>query len=775
MQKKSWNRLLTSVAAVSLALSTMAPAAFAATTSLLPSSGGLLIGNTFYSFTYIAGNTSLVQSALNSSGLTSTYLDLGGQIANFGSFITSGGTPSNSGFSSYATAHPYKIPSGITVMDEQNGNMVQSTYSANSPDFTTVPTATEELAGALIKGMAASNVTTLTITDLNQSSISETFTPSELQSGNLLLNASIGDQLLITPVINGTLDTVNAVTVTVAGTTSSTTSTSTGGTSSSTTTSTTTGSTSSSSTSTNTTSSSTTSSTTSSETSGSTSSNGTSTNATSNNPYFVTPPSASSESSLLLIKGTAAFNVTSINIIDESNAQANLTGVSPTQLQAGVGMIGVTNGDTIEVTPVVNGISETSHMVTLTVSGISSVTTSGSTTSSSTSSSSSSSSSSSTSSANTSSQVQIQGSNLVVGNYYLNNLSSNWLYLFSQLPFYDHSGNPVSFPTNKPFIASEMGCPYVVDELKMLQANNELSKFNLLFVNSSGNSINSNVSTIINYFVSNGIQLNPSQIIMTNTSLYSLNGAYPTTYFPFGSEWGYVLGDAEGVINGILGSFNNFSGSFPANNIAYSTGSSGAWTQLGGDYLQNNPSDPNQHNSSNVTSVTVTPSGKIVTGTWGGVFEWNGSAWTQLGGDYLQSDMSDPYPSSSGIYVSVTSSGAIVAGTGDGVFEWNGSTWTQLGGSLLSDPNQQYSSGITSLSITPSGNIVAGTYDGVFEWSGSKWIQLGGNNGYLQTNPSDANQHYSSDVTSVTVTPNGAIVAGVNRDGVFEWNGSKWS
>jgi hypothetical protein len=162
VKRKTWNRLLTGVAAVSLAIGTMAPVAFAATTlSTLPASGGLLIGNTFYSFTYIADNTSAVQTALNSAGISNVTLDIGGSIANFASFIATGNV-SNTAFSAYARAHPATIPSGVTIDDVQNGVTVSSTYSS-------LPSTSTSTTGSLTSG-TTSNCTTSTGTNSSTTS-----------------------------------------------------------------------------------------------------------------------------------------------------------------------------------------------------------------------------------------------------------------------------------------------------------------------------------------------------------------------------------------------------------------------------------------------------------------------------------------------------------------------------------------------------------------------------------------------------------------------------
>jgi YVTN family beta-propeller protein len=127
--KKKKLTLVTASTALALLVG-VSGGALAATTSTLPSSGGLLIGNTFYSFMYIAENTSVVQMALNTAGMSGVALDLGGSIANLDSFIQSGNV-SNAAFSNYASTHPATIPSGIAVDDVVNGTVTNSTYSTS--------------------------------------------------------------------------------------------------------------------------------------------------------------------------------------------------------------------------------------------------------------------------------------------------------------------------------------------------------------------------------------------------------------------------------------------------------------------------------------------------------------------------------------------------------------------------------------------------------------------------------------------------------------------
>jgi hypothetical protein len=128
--KKGKFSLVTAGTVLSLLVG-MSGGALAATTSTLPTSGGLLIGNIFYSFMYIAENTSVVQAALNTAGISNVTLDLGGSMANLASFIATGNV-SNTAFASYAKSYPATIPSGVTVDDVQNGTVVTATYATST-------------------------------------------------------------------------------------------------------------------------------------------------------------------------------------------------------------------------------------------------------------------------------------------------------------------------------------------------------------------------------------------------------------------------------------------------------------------------------------------------------------------------------------------------------------------------------------------------------------------------------------------------------------------
>ena len=126
-----------------MALGGLASCLFTFTPSLantLPTSGGLYIATgssngIFYSFDYIAQNPQIAQNAINTAGLNSVYLDLGGDITNFGQFITSQMSVgiSNNTFTSYARSHPYTVPSGIEVMTQTQGQYQYAPSTGTAP------------------------------------------------------------------------------------------------------------------------------------------------------------------------------------------------------------------------------------------------------------------------------------------------------------------------------------------------------------------------------------------------------------------------------------------------------------------------------------------------------------------------------------------------------------------------------------------------------------------------------------------------------------------
>ena len=112
----------------------------------LPTSGGLYIasGSTngvFFALDYIASNIQTVQNELNSTSLQNVYLDLGGEVANFGQFISNEASAgiSNSTFTSYAQTNPYTIPSGITVYSLGQGNYQYTTNSSTNGQSNGIP------------------------------------------------------------------------------------------------------------------------------------------------------------------------------------------------------------------------------------------------------------------------------------------------------------------------------------------------------------------------------------------------------------------------------------------------------------------------------------------------------------------------------------------------------------------------------------------------------------------------------------------------------------
>jgi hypothetical protein len=136
----------------------------------LPASGGLYIANgaglgTFYSFTYIAENTQVVQAAINSAGnMNNVFLDIGGVTTNFGQFMTNEAAAgiSNATFISYAQSNPYSIPSGITVDSVSQGsyNYSASSSSVTPPTPPTIPTSTTTSTGTSSSTATSTSTTT---------------------------------------------------------------------------------------------------------------------------------------------------------------------------------------------------------------------------------------------------------------------------------------------------------------------------------------------------------------------------------------------------------------------------------------------------------------------------------------------------------------------------------------------------------------------------------------------------------------------------------------
>jgi hypothetical protein len=111
------------------------------------------------------------------------------------------------------------------------------------------------------------------------------------------------------------------------------------------------------STSSTTTSTGTSSSTTSTGTSSSTTSTGTSSSTTTS--YFTTAPTASYVLIGADVQGVVASNVTAVNITDSTHSNVSAMGVTAAQLQNGYTVMSAQSGDTLLVTPIVNGTSET--------------------------------------------------------------------------------------------------------------------------------------------------------------------------------------------------------------------------------------------------------------------------------------------------------------------------------------------------------------------------------------------------------------------------------
>lgn len=114
--------------------------------------------------------------------------------------------------------------------------------------------------------------------------------------------------------------------------------------------------------------------------------------------------------------------------------------------------------------------------------------------------------------------------------------------------------------------------------------------------------------------------------------------------------------------------------------------------------------------------------------------------------------------------LAVLPTGELVAARDATVVRWNGTGWVQLGSA--------FSDWVRSLVVLPSGELAAAghfTFAGssVARWTGSAWSALGA---------------LTSDVVSLTVRPNGELIAGGGAMSVpsigptvFRWDGTSWS
>lgn len=108
-----------------------------------------------------------------------------------------------------------------------------------------------------------------------------------------------------------------------------------------------------------------------------------------------------------------------------------------------------------------------------------------------------------------------------------------------------------------------------------------------------------------------------------------------------------------------------------------------------------------------------------------------------------------------------------------GVVKWDGSSWSEVGGGLRSDFGAPF---VESMAVDNDGNLyVGGTFHhaggvsalGVAKWDGSSWSALG--------------EGFESGVSTLAVSPDGTLYAGVNPGGfvdefnrIAKWNGSAW-
>jgi uncharacterized repeat protein (TIGR02543 family) len=190
-----------------------------------------------------------------------------------------------------------------------------------------------------------------------------------------------------------------------------------------------------------------------------------------------------------------------------------------------------------------------------------------------------------------------------------------------------------------------------------------------------------------------------------------------------------------------------FSMALPGPAWAQAPPSSGAWTQMGG------ASGLTEYETYGNGLVSI--GGILYTGTYDGVWAWDGSTWSQVGGTSgLTGDAA---------YVNCLTdvNGTVYAGTdGSGVWAWDGFAWSQVGGAsgLPGDAVAVY--GL----VDANGLVYAGTLSGLWSWNGTVWTQAGGASG-----PGDAATFYSLTVAG------GKVYAGAYNSGVWAWDGSAWT
>lgn len=211
--------------------------------------------------------------------------------------------------------------------------------------------------------------------------------------------------------------------------------------------------------------------------------------------------------------------------------------------------------------------------------------------------------------------------------------------------------------------------------------------------------------------------------------------------------------------NVVAGGKFNLADGIPSNHIAEWDGAT--WSALGSGV----PFD--------VFTCLEHSSGKIVAGgfsTFGSSFvsEWDGTSWTAIGNSNVGFAWS----------LAELPNGDLVAG-GLRISRRNGAAWATIG----TPTTPSFGPAVFALAVMPNGDLVAGgrftaingvPANSIARWNGTSWSAFG--SGIVATG-------YLAEVHSLTVLPNGDVVAGgsftsaggLAVNNLAKWNGSTWS
>jgi len=178
------------------------------------------------------------------------------------------------------------------------------------------------------------------------------------------------------------------------------------------------------------------------------------------------------------------------------------------------------------------------------------------------------------------------------------------------------------------------------------------------------------------------------------------------------------------------------------------------WSEVGG-----TPAPPAQ-NAGNLEVLAYSPTGVLLAGTQGGVWQYTSGRWAPMG-DGL------PTPMPPAVSLTFAPNGAPVVGLADGgIWELDGGRWTAVGGAASPIARDiPY-----ALAFLPcSGTLLAATESGLWSYSGGPWTQVTGPG--LPTGP------YS--VVSMAVSNAGTAIAVENLrnptgDGVWRETEGAW-